>query len=87
MSVADAPTYRGLPVPTLMLLGGVGLGILLALLSRVLIAVGARARARKADKRLRAAVAEVAERLVIEPVQVELAAYRDVWEGLRTARG
>jgi len=49
--------------------------------------VGAKARARRADKRLRAAVAEVAEELVITPVAAELAAYRQTWEGLRTARG
>ncbi len=66
---------------------GVAAGIVLALLSRVLISVGAKSRARKADRRLRAAVAEVAEELVITPVTAELAAYRQTWEGLRTARG
>ena len=70
-----------------MLVLGVLLGVLLALLSRALIAIGARSRARSADKRLRAAVAEVAQELVIEPVQAELAAHRRTWEGLRQARG
>jgi GTP-binding protein EngB required for normal cell division len=87
MPVPDAPDYRGFPVPTLMLVLGVAAGIVLALLSRPLIAMGARSRARKADRRLRAAVGEVAEELVIEPVAAELAAYRLTWEGLRTARG
>ncbi len=81
------PDYRGFPVPTLMLVLGVVAGVGLALLSRVLISVGARSRARKADRRLREAVAEVCEELVVEPVAAELAAYRTTWEGLRTARG
>jgi hypothetical protein len=70
-----------------MLVMGVLLGVLLALLSRALIAIGARSRARAADKRLRSAVAEVAEDLVISPIQAELAAHRETWEGLRRARG
>jgi GTP-binding protein EngB required for normal cell division len=87
MPTPETPDYRGFPVPTVMLVLGVGAGIVLAVLSRALISVGARSRARKADKRLRAAVAEVAEELVITPVGAELAAYRQTWEGLRTARG
>ncbi len=87
MPAPDTPDYRGFPVPSMMLVLGVGVGIALALLSRVLISVGAKSRARRADRRLRAAVAEVAEELVITPVAAELAAYRQTWEGLRTARG
>jgi hypothetical protein len=87
MTVPETPDYGGFPVPTLMLVLGVAAGVALALLSRVLISFGARARARKADKRLRAGVAEVAEELVIVPVAAELAAYRQTREGLRKARG
>ncbi len=87
MPVPDTPDYRGFPVPTLLLGLGVTAGIVLALLSRVLISVGAKSRARKAGNRLRAAVAKVAEELVVSPVQTELAAYRRTWEGLRKARG
>ena len=74
-------------MPTLLLVLGVVAGVVLALLSRVLIAVGARSRARRAEKRLREAVSVVCEELVVEPVAAELAAYRATWEGLRTARG
>jgi hypothetical protein len=70
-----------------MLLGGVVLGLLLALVSRGFIALGARSRARRADRRLRAAVAEVADDLVFAPVGAELAAHRRTWEGLRRASG
>jgi GTP-binding protein EngB required for normal cell division len=83
----DTPDYHELPIPSLLLVLGVAGGIALALLSRVFISVGSKARARAADKRLRAGVAEVAEELVVTPVATELAAYRQTWEGLRKARG
>ena len=82
----ETPDYRGFPVPTLLLGVGVVAGVVLALLSRVLIAVGARSRARRAEKALREAVSAVCEELVVEPVSVELSAYRTTWEGLRAAR-
>ena len=87
MPSPGTPDYRGFPVPTLMLVLGVAAGVVLALLSRWLISFGSRSRARKAGKRLRAGVAEVADELVIRPVAAELAAYRQTWEGLRKARG
>jgi GTP-binding protein EngB required for normal cell division len=87
MPSPGTPDYRGFPVPTLMLVLGVAVGVVLALLSRWLISFGSRSRARKAGRRLRAGVAEVADELVIRPVSAELAAYRQTWEGLRTARG
>ena len=77
--------YRGFPVPTILLVGGVAIGILLALLSRGLAGLGARARARSADRRLRAAIGEVTDRLVIEPIDSEIAAYRSTRDGLAAA--
>jgi len=79
------PTLIGVPVPTLMLLGGIGLGILLALLCRWLVTRTARHRARTAERRLRSAIREVCEELVITPVEAELAAHRDVRAGLDRA--
>jgi hypothetical protein len=86
MPEPSTPDYGGFPVPTLLLVGGVAAGVVLALLSRLLIAVGARSRARRAERALREAVSAVCEELVVEPVVAELAAYRATWEGLRTAR-
>jgi GTP-binding protein EngB required for normal cell division len=86
MPAPETPDYAGFPVPTLLLLLGVVAGVVLALLSRVLIAVGSRARSRTAERRLREAVSLVCEELVVEPMTAELAAYRTTWEGLRTAR-
>ena len=81
----ETPVYGGLPVPTLMLLGGVVAGVALALLCRVFVGMSARSRARNADRRLRGAIGEVAEELVIEPIDVEVNAYRATRDGLTAA--
>ncbi|HET8602851.1 MAG TPA: ABC transporter [Marmoricola sp.] len=81
------PRVLGLPLPTLMLVGGVAVGIVLALVSRVLVGIGARARARRARRRLLAAMAELTDELLLEPVRVELAAYARAVDGLARARG
>ena len=73
-------------MPTLLLVGGVVLGIGLALLCRLLVALTARSRARRAEKRLRVGVVEVADDLVVGPLQAELDAHRRAVEGLRAAR-
>jgi hypothetical protein len=80
------PDYAGLPVPTLLLLGGVAMGVVLGLLSKVFVAWSARSRARSADRRLRAAISEVTERLVVEPIEHEVTAYRTARDGLATAQ-
>ncbi len=82
----EAPDYGGLPVPTLMLLGGVAMGLVLGLLCKVFVGLSARSRARSADKRLRAAISDVTERLVIEPIEHEITAYRTTRDGLAAAR-
>jgi GTP-binding protein EngB required for normal cell division len=61
-----------IPWPTLMVLGGLVLGLLLALVCRVFGALGARRRAMSARRRLRQSVSKVADRLVREPVADEL---------------
>jgi GTPase Era involved in 16S rRNA processing len=85
MPSPTTPRYRGFPLPTLMLLGGVLAGLLLALLSRLVVSVSARAKARTADRRLRAAIADVTEELVVVPVQAEVEAYRATRSGLAAA--
>jgi hypothetical protein len=52
----------------------------------VFVAWSARSRGRAADKRLRAAISEVTERLVVEPIEAEVSAYRNVRDGLAAAR-
>ncbi|PZR55186.1 GTP-binding protein HSR1 [Xylanimonas oleitrophica] len=63
-----------LPWGTVLLVGGLLAGVLLALASRLLGAVGARRRAARAQRRLRQAVAKVTDTHVRQPVGDELAA-------------
>ncbi|MGY2874160.1 GTP-binding protein EngB required for normal cell division [Marmoricola sp. URHA0025 HA25] len=79
------PDVGGVPVPTALLLGGIGLGLLLAVLCRVLVGRSARRRARKAEHRLRAAVDEVTDDLVVAPLVAEIAAYQVTTDGLAAA--
>ena len=77
-----SPKVGPVAVPTLLLLGGVVGGILLALLCRVLVGVSARSRARSADRRLRDGIHAVAQDLVLSPINTELATYTTVREQL-----
>ncbi len=79
------PAVAAFPLPTLLLLGGIGLGVVLALVCRVLVSMTARRRARAANKRLRDAISEVSATLVVEPVQSELSAYSSMRDGLAIA--
>ncbi len=79
------PSTAGIPLPTLLLVAGVALGVLLALLCRFLVSATARRRARVADQRLREAVRSVASELVVAPVEAELVAYTAVRSGLAQA--
>ena len=79
------PEVWAFPLPTLLLLGGVGLGVLLALVCRWLVSMTARSRARKADKRLRDAISEVSQEMVVAPIQAELVSYGEVRDGLSDA--
>jgi GTP-binding protein EngB required for normal cell division len=81
----DTPDVRGFPVPVILLVGGVVLGVLLALFCRFLVAATARSRARAADRKLRSAISTVAADLVVAPVRAELAAYDTVRENLSRA--
>ena len=83
VSEPSTPDVAGVPVPTVLLLGGVVLGIVLSLVCRLLVSATARSRARSADRRLRSAIAEVADELVVAPVRAELAAYDDGARGAR----
>ena len=84
-AMSEAPQVAGMPLPLLLLVAGVGLGILLALVCRGLVAATARSRAAAADQALRDRVHEVAAELVVDPVAAELAAYSSVQSALRAA--
>ena len=86
----EPPQVGIVPLPTVLLLGGLLAGVLLALLARGLAVIGARRRRARAEARLRESVAEVAENLVLAPVRAELAAYsslRGAVAALRASEG
>jgi GTPase Era involved in 16S rRNA processing len=85
MPAPGTPDYHGFPVPTLLLVGGVVLGVLLGFVCKGVVRLSARAKARSVDRRLREAIGEVTERLVVEPVQAEVEAYRTTRAGLALA--
>jgi GTPase Era involved in 16S rRNA processing len=84
---ASVPAYGGIDLPIMLLVGGVVVGILLALVCRVLVGVTARRRAVTADRKLREAVHEVSRELVVSPIEHELDAFRTVRTGLDAALG
>jgi hypothetical protein len=87
MPVPEVPRVQGWPVPTLMIAGGVVLGIFLAVTGKFIAAAAANARSGKARKRLRNAVADVAQELVVEPVEVEISRLKAFNAALKTAMG
>lgn len=71
LPVPEVPRVEGWPVPTVLVVGGVLLGLVLALAARTLAGAAARARAQAARRRLEAAVDAVARDLVVAPVELE----------------
>ncbi|WP_229075473.1 GTPase family protein [Actinoplanes sp. DH11] len=80
------PQVGSVPLPTLLLLGGLLAGLLVWLLLKPLVAAGARRAHRKAEQRLRAAVTEVAREHVVAPVREVLNAYAQAREALGVVR-
>jgi GTP-binding protein EngB required for normal cell division len=80
-------TWWGLPAPTVLTIGGVLAGLLLAGLARIFVEVGARRRTAKARQSLRAAIARVTGELVIDPVKAEQGRYEEARLALERARG
>ncbi len=80
------PKVGNLGLPTVLAVGGVVAGILVALLSRVGVEVGARSHAARADRELTRAVAEVTASHVVGPVDEELARREHAREALRQLR-
>lgn len=80
-----ALTWNSVPLPTWLLLGGVVGGVLLAVLGRALVGLGASWKARAAEKSLREAIRGVASREILEPVQDELDRHGRAIAGVRVA--
>jgi GTP-binding protein EngB required for normal cell division len=81
----ETPDVAGYPLPLVALVGGVVLGILFALFCRALVRATARRRSRAAERRLRSAISDVADELVVTPVRDVLAAYDTTRKGIDQA--
>lgn len=79
--------WWGFPAPTVLVVGGVLAGLLVAALARIGVVVGARRRARLARQRLLAAVSRVSADQVVAPVRAELGRYETARSAIARARG
>ncbi|MDQ4039943.1 MAG: 50S ribosome-binding GTPase [Actinomycetota bacterium] len=82
----DSPDVIGLPLPTLLLLGGLVLGLLTAGVGRRAARVGGRRRGAQAERALRTAVHGVAARLIVDPMSAELRHCADFTAAVAAAR-
>jgi GTP-binding protein EngB required for normal cell division len=80
-------TWWGFPAPTVLTVGGVLAGLLVAGLARIGIEVGARRRSRNAARALRRSIGKVTEELVLEPVEAERERYEKARVALERVRG
>lgn len=72
LPVIDIPRVDGFPVPTLLILGGALAGMLLGVIAALFARWGAARRAGRVRRRLLASCAQVAEDVVVQPVQDEV---------------
>lgn len=81
------PTVGAIPVPTLLLLGGALLGIVIGLVTRIVAQTGGLRRTIMVRRKLREAVGRTADEIVIEPVRAEVQRLADFRAAATTARG
>jgi GTP-binding protein EngB required for normal cell division len=82
----DTPEVGVVPVPTLLLLGGLALGMVLWLVLKPVINWAANRARRRAEERLRGAVTGVAREYVVAPVREVLNSYAQARESLAAVR-
>ncbi|WP_436798916.1 GTPase, partial [Micromonospora aurantiaca (nom. illeg.)] len=81
----EHPTLGVVPWPTVLLLGGLLAGLLIAALTRPVIGWGARRARARAEQRLLTSVGSVSEKYVLDPVWAVLARYGTARDALREA--
>lgn len=87
LQLPDPPLPRvgEMPLPTLLLLGGLVAGLLLVLLARPFVAAGAGRAGHRARRSVIDHVSETAERLALSPADTEARAYSSFCDALRRA--
>ncbi|HZJ49292.1 MAG TPA: YfjP family GTPase [Actinomycetota bacterium] len=89
LRLPDPPTpeWEGFSYPTLMLIGGGLMGIVVAFFARIAARVGGRRRAARVRRRLRVRLTEVAESDIVAPLSAELDAYKGFCDAVGRATG
>jgi hypothetical protein len=80
------PKWQGIPIATLMLIGGALLGVVVSIACRLFASSGANRRARLVAKALRSELEKVAESHVVAPAREELEAYTICRDKIAIAR-
>ncbi|MGA4508400.1 GTPase [Propionibacteriaceae bacterium G1746] len=78
--------WRDVPVQTWLIIGGVGSGLVLGLVSRLLVEITARSKGRRALGVLQRAVGRVADAQVLAPVNAELGRHRNARQKVLLAK-
>ncbi|WP_327033352.1 GTPase [Micromonospora ureilytica] len=81
----DNPMVGQVPLPTVLLLGGLLAGLLVAALTRPVVRWAARRVRARAEQRLTARVAQVGDEYVLAPVRIVLGSYAKARDALRDA--
>lgn len=81
-----SPHVGVLPLPTVLLLGGLLFGLLLSIVVRPFVRRGAKRARRSAEKKLRNAAANVAMEMIVGPVRAKLQTYAFARDALDAAR-
>lgn len=84
--VPESPTVEGIPVPTLLAIGGVAAGIALGILCAGLARLGARRRGKRVRRRLVASITETTEAVAVGPAAAEIERYNNFVRAVETAR-
>ncbi|MFT4298023.1 MAG: 50S ribosome-binding GTPase [Aeromicrobium sp.] len=93
LGVPESPTVNGFgpadgrPLSLVLGIGGLVGGIVLALLSRLAARFVARSRSARVEREVRDAVGAVAQKMVVTPVEAEIAAYERYRAGILDALG
>jgi hypothetical protein len=87
LGLPELPTPKVgiLLLPTALLFGGLLFGLLLAIVVRPFVRMGAKRARRSADKKLRNAVSNVAMEMIVAPVRATLRSYADARDALLSA--
>ena len=83
----DLPEVAGFPLPPVVAVGCLVLGLVLAVVGRMMVGGLARSRAEEAEADLRAVVHGVLDAEVVQPLRAEVTSYAAFRRGMDRARG